>query len=33
MSRVARQSTEAEIAALEQVCERLANFGADISLE
>ena len=33
MSRVARQSTEAEIAALEQVCDRLANFGVDISLE
>ncbi|MES2718386.1 MAG: UPF0149 family protein [Pseudomonadota bacterium] len=33
MSRVARNSTEADIAALEQVCERLANFGADVSLE
>ena len=33
MSRVARQSPEAEIAALEQVCERLANFGVDVSLE
>ncbi|MDH4390975.1 MAG: UPF0149 family protein [Aquabacterium sp.] len=33
MSRVARHSTEAEIAALEQVVERLANFGADVSLE
>ena len=33
MSRVARQSPEAEIAALVQVCERLANFGADVSLE
>ena len=33
MSRVARHSTEEEIAALEQVCERLAAFGADLSLE
>lgn len=33
MSRVARHNTEAEIAALEQVCERLASFGADVSLE
>ena len=33
MSRVARNSSEADIAALEQVCERLANFGADVSLE
>jgi len=28
-----RHSTEDEIAALEAVCERLANFGADVSLE
>jgi uncharacterized protein len=33
MSRVARQSTEAQIAALEDVVERLANFGADVALE
>ncbi len=33
MSRVARHSSEAEIEALEQVCERLAGFGADVSLE
>ncbi len=33
MSRVARNSSEAEIAALEQFCERLVGFGADISLE
>ena len=33
MSRVARNSGEADIAALEQLCERLANFGADVSLE
>jgi uncharacterized protein len=33
VSRVARNSSEDEIAALEQVCERLANFGADVSLE
>ena len=33
MSRVARSSSEANIAALEQVCDRLANFGTDISLE
>ncbi len=33
MSRVARHSSEAEIDALEQVCERLAGFGADVSLE
>ena len=33
MSRVARNSNEADIAALEQLCERLANFGADVSLE
>jgi len=33
MSRVARNSSEADIAALEQVCDRLANFGSDISLE
>ena len=33
MSRVARHSTEAEIAALEAVVERLANFGADVALE
>ncbi len=28
-----RQSTEQEIKALEDVCDRLANFGADLSLE
>lgn len=33
MSRVARQSTAAEIAALEHVCDRVAGFGADVSLE
>ncbi len=33
MSRVARHSTEAEIAALDQLCERLASFGADVALE
>jgi len=33
MSRVARHSSEAEIEALEQLCERLAGFGADVSLE
>ena len=33
MSRIARNSSEAEIAALEQFCERLVGFGADISLE
>ncbi len=31
--KVLRQSDEAEIAALEAVCERLAGFGADVSLE
>ena len=33
MSRVARNSSEAEIEALEQLCERLVGFGADVSLE
>jgi len=33
MTRVARHSSEADIEALEQVCERLAGFGADVSLE
>ena len=33
MSRPPRNSPEAEIEALEQVCERLAGFGADVSLE
>ncbi|MDO9283541.1 MAG: UPF0149 family protein [Aquabacterium sp.] len=33
MSRVARNSTEADIEALEQLCERLAGFGEDVSLE
>ena len=33
MTRVARHSSEADIAALEQVCDRLANFGADVALE
>lgn len=33
MTRVARHSSEAEIAALEDVVERLANFGADVALE
>ena len=33
MSRVARHSSEAEIEALEQLCERVAGFGADVSLE
>ena len=33
MSLVPRQSTEAEIEALEQLCERLAGFGAEASLE
>ena len=33
MSRVARHSTEEDIVALEQVCDRLANFGADVALE
>jgi len=33
MSRPPRNSTEADIEALERVCERLAGFGADISLE
>jgi uncharacterized protein len=33
MSRVARNSTEAEIEALEGLCERLAGFGEDVSLE
>ncbi|OYU77841.1 MAG: zinc chelation protein SecC, partial [Burkholderiales bacterium PBB5] len=33
MSRVARHSSESEIEALEQLCERLVGFGADISLE
>ncbi|MBI5257287.1 MAG: UPF0149 family protein [Burkholderiales bacterium] len=30
---VARQSTEADIEGLEKLCERLAGFGADVSLE
>lgn len=33
MSRVARHSSEAEIQALEKLCETLAGFGADIALE
>jgi uncharacterized protein len=33
MSRPARHSSEADIEALEKVCERLAGFGADVSLE
>ena len=33
MSRVARNSTEADIEALETLCESVAGFGADISLE
>ena len=33
MSRVARSSTEAEIDALDDVCERLVGFGIDVSLE
>ncbi len=33
MSRPAKNSSEADIAALEQLCERLAGFGADVSLE
>ena len=33
MSLAPRQSTEAEIEALEQLCERLAGFGAETSLE
>ena len=33
MSRVARSSTEAEIDALDAVCERLVGFGIDVSLE
>ena len=33
MSRVARNSTEADIEALEKLCESVAGFGADISLE
>lgn len=33
MSRPPRQTSEAEIDALEKFCERLAGFGADISLE
>ena len=33
MSRTARNSTEADIEALEKVCERLVGFGADVSLE
>ena len=33
MSRVARNSSEADIAALEQFCDRLVGFGADLSLE
>ncbi len=33
MSTVVRQTTEAQIEALEQLCDRLAGFGADVSLE
>ena len=33
MSRVARPANEAEIAALEQLCDKLSAFGADIALE
>ena len=33
MSRVARQSSEADIQALEKVCDRLAGFEADVSVE
>ncbi len=33
MMKPRRHSTEDEIAALEAVCQRLANFGADVSLE
>ena len=33
MSRVARHSSEEEIAALEALCERLNGFGADLALE
>jgi len=33
MSRPAKQSTEAEIEALEQLCERVHGFGMDVSLE
>ena len=33
MNRVARNSNEAEIDALEKLCQRLAAFGADVSLE
>jgi uncharacterized protein len=33
MSRVARSSSEAEIDALDKVCERLVGFGIDVSLE
>jgi uncharacterized protein len=33
MSRVARHSSEAQIAALDALCERLASFGADVALE
>ena len=33
MNRVARNSNEAQIQALEQLCKRLAAFGADVSLE
>ena len=33
MSRVARHSSEEDIAALEQLCERLNGFGADLTLE
>ena len=33
MSRPARNSSEADIEALEKVCERLVGFGADVSLE
>lgn len=33
MSRPLRHSSEADIEALERVCERLAGFGADVSLE
>ena len=33
MSRVARQSSEADIQALEQLCERMVGFEADVSVE
>ncbi|MBL8349498.1 MAG: UPF0149 family protein [Burkholderiaceae bacterium] len=33
MSRVARESSEAEIEALEALCDRLSGFGADVAVE